>query len=203
MYILTKPHNILHLSVRFNSRSYARSYGVPLLPEDHIKRLNIFSKVCVSLSILAWLRALYDTKFIRGFDFGIISYAGSIISSAFLYHRSRWGDAESFIPLSASTQWLVLITHLIVASNHALGIYVAYNMGKVVYVHFAAYSITCTTFWLIAALCGWKLITNTGDIVQTDDTEMGDLYRFSDTADAVPDDFSRYGVRRGMPSPMR
>jgi len=158
----------------------SKSYGGYVLPEDHVKRLNVFSKVCVSLSIISWFRALYDTHImIKGFDLGLISYAGSILSSSYLYYKTRQG-VNKFTATSTLARTLVLATHLIVVSNHALGIYAAYNIGKVVYAKFAAYSITCTIFWLLVSLCGWRFITNTMDIkvVQNDETEMEGLYQF-------------------------
>jgi len=166
----------------FSFRSSSTFFGT-LKPEDHVKRLNIFSKVCLSLSIVFWFRALYNTRIMSGgFDLGVISYAGSIFSSCYLYLKSKRG-VDKFTGTPTFARTIVLATHLIVASNHALGIYVAYNIGKVVYMKFAAYSIACTIFWLLAAICGWRFITNTMDIgvVQNDDTEMEGLYRFKDT----------------------
>jgi len=188
----------------FSFRSSSTFFGT-LKPEDHVKRLNIFSKVCLSLSIIFWFRALYNTRIMSGgFDLGVISYAGSIFSSCYLYLKSKRG-VDKFTGTPTLARTIVLATHLIVASNHTLGIYVAYNIYEVVYVKFAYYSLACTIFWLFAAICGWRFITNTMDIgvVQNDDTEMEGLYRFKDTTNTVNEELLMYGDQRGLSYPMR
>jgi len=173
-----------------------------LRPKDNVKRLNLFSKICMTVSILFWIRAIRNTRAMsKGYDLGVISFAGSTLSSFYLYLKTR-GGVENFSAPTRLTRIIVLITHFIVVLNYAFGIYVAFNLGKVVYVKFAVYCISCTILWLFIAICGWKLQRNTTDtdVESFDKDELDTLYGFKSTT-SIYSDTPLYAGSQGLTRP--
>jgi len=111
------------------------------------------------------------------FDLGTISFAISGLSSFFLYRKSNKA-LDSFIPVGSYGRAAVLFSHLLVASNYALGAFFAYTEGRQIYVKFATYCTVFTFLWLVIAGIGWILVTRTQliGVISEDDDELVDLY---------------------------
>ena len=118
----------------------------------------------------------------KGFDLGILSFAGSASSSIYVHQITKNG-LEDFIPCSVVGRMAILVTHIFVAANYALGLIFALTVGSTVYVRFATYCAIFTLIWIAVAVQGWNFITKTMDIgVEEDDEDESDnIYGFNNT----------------------
>lgn len=94
------------------------------------------------------------------FDYGVYSFAGSILSSIYIFLKSR-GGLNNFYPIGVVWRMVILISHLTVVANYGLGIMFAMNVGQRIYVHFLTYCVIFAILWLSVAIIGWTLITKT------------------------------------------
>eukprot|EP00558_Chaetoceros_sp_UNC1202_P011530 CAMPEP_0197238912 /NCGR_PEP_ID=MMETSP1429-20130617/5425_1 /TAXON_ID=49237 /ORGANISM="Chaetoceros sp., Strain UNC1202" /LENGTH=119 /DNA_ID=CAMNT_0042698199 /DNA_START=172 /DNA_END=531 /DNA_ORIENTATION=- len=115
-----------------------------------------------------------------GFDFGMVSFAGSAISSLHLVRITKT-TAEEYESPGKCVRTLAFVTHLTVAFNYAFGAFIACTIGESVYKAFAYYCIIFMVLWLGVAIKGWELITNTLNIgVAEDWNDVDVLYDFGD-----------------------
>jgi len=148
-----------------------------LTEEDHIRRLEEFSKVCLAVSIFFWCWAVFNTYKMNGssFDGGVISFFLSGSSSLYLYRNTKRGPVRFSSP-GVVGRGLILASHLSVALNYALGAFLAFALGTNIYFKFATYCIIFFLGWLYTAIYGWGLVTNTLDInAIEDEVEVEDL----------------------------
>jgi len=115
-----------------------------------------------------------------GFDGGMLSFFLSGASSFYLYRNTRNG-AVGFRSSGKCGRGLILASHMIVCLNYALGTFLAFTIGDVVYFSFAYYCMIFFLVWLFCAMIGWNLVTNTLEIGDDDaaNEDYGDAYDFS------------------------
>ncbi len=164
----------------FGSGGSAAAYAnLNLSQDDHIMRLQLFSTGCLIISTFFWGWAVLNTfDMKKGFDLGIVSFLLSGSSSLYLFLISRKGSS-GFTPPSVITRALVLISHVLVALNYALGAYMALTL-QVVYIKFAYYCIIFMILWLGCAVVGWTLVTNVLDIGVEDLDDLHVVYDLQD-----------------------
>lgn len=160
-------------------------------PEELQNRLRVYSVLMLATSIFFWSWAFYNTFYLHrksgGFDLGIISFFGSVVSSSFLLRsasggkccdrKQRFGccgkkngsdsirmtskgldNATIHAPPGICLLTFAVFTQLIVAANYMLGILFAFTAGKKIYVYFATYCFIFSLSWLFVAYCGWVLV---------------------------------------------
>mmetsp|Transcript_58100 Transcript_58100/g.173399 ORF Transcript_58100/g.173399 Transcript_58100/m.173399 type:complete len:204 (-) Transcript_58100:368-979(-) len=177
---------------KFTLASRLSEWLSPSNPVDDLLKMRRFAKTVLASSGFFWSWAVYNTFMMKsGFDLGIASFAVSAASSAYLI--SRRGEE-----LTRLVRFFVLLSHLVVAANYALGSLFAFTVGKVIYIRFAVYCVTFTLLWLFTAFAGWKLIsTNIAEIEEGDyeEDETEDMrYGFATPA---YDDEDRESGRKG------
>eukprot|EP00551_Chaetoceros_affinis_P005645 CAMPEP_0203677116 /NCGR_PEP_ID=MMETSP0090-20130426/27101_1 /ASSEMBLY_ACC=CAM_ASM_001088 /TAXON_ID=426623 /ORGANISM="Chaetoceros affinis, Strain CCMP159" /LENGTH=182 /DNA_ID=CAMNT_0050543911 /DNA_START=151 /DNA_END=699 /DNA_ORIENTATION=- len=121
----------------------------------------------------------------KSFDLGLVSFFVSGLSSYYLYRKSRHG-VESFISTGRIGRIFVSASHVVVALNYALGLYMALTVGKVVYIQFATYCFLFMFLWFYSAYISWNLVGNTLDIGVDEDDEDED----DESDDGFDDDSS-------------
>lgn len=123
---------------------------------DRIKRKQrIFAFVILCASLFFWVWAILNTvKMETGYDLGIVSFLSTAISSAYLLWRTRPG----IIPIGKCAQVLVLLTHLFVAANYAIGTMFAFKWLEPVKVGFGIYCAIFIVVWLVVGVIGYLLI---------------------------------------------
>mmetsp|Transcript_3661 Transcript_3661/g.4298 ORF Transcript_3661/g.4298 Transcript_3661/m.4298 type:complete len:229 (-) Transcript_3661:211-897(-) len=161
-----------------SSPSQSTYSNLRLEPKDHVKRLHIFAKTYLLISLFFWIWAGYNTKYKmkagkHNFDLGCISFFLSAISSFYLYLKTKNG-IRSFKSIGKIGKIIVTFSHLIVMANYMLGAYMAFIVGKVIYVRFATYCIIFTFLWFGSAILSWKLMTNTSDIGIDEESDDGE-----------------------------
>jgi hypothetical protein len=158
------------------SFNFSSSYNYTNLhPKSNVKRLNTFSKVFLGISMFFWVWAAHNTKYKMksNFDLGMVSFLLSGLSSLYLFIKTRKG-VDGFTSTGVCGRAFVIITHLIVSMNYALGAYMSFIVGKKVYMNFAIYCTVFTCLWSLSAYIGWILITNTIDIGLEEEDEDGE-----------------------------
>ena len=115
----------------------------------------------------------------KGFDLGMVSFSLSGLSSIYLYFKTR-NDISEFIPLRRIHRVVILLSHLIVAANYALGVYFSFYAGKTVYLRFATYCLLFSILWAGVSIYTWKLIGQTMDInaFVAGEDDIDDMYGF-------------------------
>ncbi len=152
----------------------------PLGPEELLQKVNKLSKYILAVSMFFFSWAVLNTLTMKkGFDLGVISFALSGLSSVYLYFRTR-NDISDFIPLRIIHRVGILLSHLIVAANYALGVYFSFYAGKTVYPRFATYCVIFTIIWTGVSIYTWRLIGQTMDInaFVAGDDDIDDMYGF-------------------------
>ncbi len=141
-----------------------------LTEEDHVQRLAKFSKVCLSVSLFFWCWAMLNTYKMNGtnFDLGVISFFLSGSSSFYLYLKTKEGLTKFRSPGNVG-RGIILVSHLTVALNYALGAFLAFTLGDKIYYRFAIYCILFFFGWTYTAFIGWQLVTNTLHIGKFED----------------------------------
>lgn len=138
---------------KFSLTSRLSEWLSPSNPVDDLLKMRRFAKTVLALSVFFWSWAVYNTFTMKsGFDLGVASFALSAASSIHLLTR-RGEEPTRLVRI------FVLVSHLVVAANYALGSIFAFTVGKVVYIRFAVYCITFTLLWLFTSFVGWKLIS--------------------------------------------
>lgn len=162
----------------------------PSNPVDDLLKMRRFAKTVLASSAFFWSWALYNTFTMKsgGFDLGVVSFALSAASSAYLL--TRRGEEPSRL-----VRFLAFLSHLVVAANYALGSVFAFTVGKVVYVRFATYCITFALLWLVVAFVGWKLISINIPELEDGDYEEDEVEDMRYGFDAYGDDDRETGRR--------
>ena len=137
-----------------------------------MKRLNIFSKCFLAISIFFFTWATYNTKYKMktNFDLGLICFSISVLSSLYLYIKTRNG-VTGFTSTGIIGRAFVTIAHVIVSFTYAIGAFMACTVGKKIYIQFATYCVIFTFLWSCSAYVAWILITNTLEIGLDDDED--------------------------------
>jgi len=145
----------------FSPKSYASINIGASSSAENVFKLKIFSLAVLCVSFFFWMWAVLNTiTTVDVFDYGVYSFAGSILSSIYIFLKSR-GGLNNFYPIGVVWRMVILISHLTVVANYGLGIMFAMNVGQRIYVHFLTYCVIFAILWLSVAIIGWTLITKT------------------------------------------
>lgn len=117
--------------------------------------LRVFSLIVLCSSVFFWAWAVLNTVNMEsGYDLGIASFLTTALSSAYLLWHSRPG----MIPVGKCGQILVLLTHLFVSVNYAIGTMYAFKWLDTVKLGFGIYCAIFIALWLAVGVAGYLLV---------------------------------------------
>lgn len=156
------------------NNAYGKYAQLNLTPDDHLDKLNKFSKVIMGVSLLFWCWAVKNTVKTRGgkdfqFDLGIVSFFLSGSSALYIYKITCKG-VKGFKNPGTMGRNLVVGAHIIVTINYALGAYLSLILNpNQIYYNFLYYCVIFTFLWGCSAFVAFDLISNTLSIEPDDD----------------------------------
>lgn len=140
---------------------------------------------CFVTSLFFWGWAIYNTMtMVQGFDLGCGTFLMVVFTSG--YHLTDRGKTPT-----KKSRILVLLSHLLVSANYALGILFAMTAGVKPYYHFGIYCLIFMLLWLWVACYSWNIIGKVMNSSQEERGDFDDLYSFSGS-----------GVRRNQTYPL-
>ena len=118
-----------------------------------------------------------------GFDMGTVSFFLVVLSSIYLFRKTRKG-VDEFTSTGIIGRAFVTFTHIVVSFHHMIGLYMAITVGKAMYIKYATFSFCFTVLWGGSARIAWVLTTNTIEYGVDDDD-----YYYDDDEEEEEDKF--------------